>query len=77
MITKVRERSLFMTGGGGGGGGGTEEGCFSCQNFADSTIKKSKKCLPNLKYNLKKVNTLPWPKKDNILSHISFTTSVT
>jgi hypothetical protein len=40
--------SLFMA-----GGGGTEEKCFSLENFADPTNKKSKIWLPNLKYQLK------------------------
>jgi hypothetical protein len=35
------------------GVGGTNEKCFSWQNFADPTIKKSKIWLPNLKYQLK------------------------
>jgi hypothetical protein len=47
----LRDRSLFMLG---GGGGGTEDNFFLTSNFADPTIKKSKKhFLPNLKYQLK------------------------
>jgi hypothetical protein len=44
----IRDRSLFMV------GGGTEEKCFSWQNFADPTIKKTKIWLPNLSINSKK-----------------------
>jgi hypothetical protein len=51
----LRERSLFMAG---GGTIGTEEKCFSWENFADPTIKKSKIWLPNLKYQFKKIPTL-------------------
>jgi hypothetical protein len=46
---------------------------FIGKNFADPSIKKSKKILPNLKYQLKNKY-----QKDTIqLSHMSFTTSVT
>ena len=52
MIFEYRNRSLFMT------SGGTKEKCFLGKHFAHPTITKSKKFLPNLKYQLKK-NTHP------------------